>query len=183
MRRIYIIPVLVLVAFFMNSGFFNLDEVAKSVNKEVEKVVAKYKPEVTFKEYKVKSVSFDRIILEFNYIIENKTPIAIKNIKYNYELLIEGQKFTKSYDEKIDINANGKSLFVIPVDLEYVNIFKSVGNLLNIIASGKKAVPFTLITTFKIASVTDFSFPITTKGELPLPEPKVPEIPKIKLPF
>ncbi|MEI7907287.1 MAG: LEA type 2 family protein, partial [Bacteroidota bacterium] len=76
-------------------------------------------------------------------------------------------------DMKFTIPASGKSELKLPLEINYVNVFKSAAELTKAVLGGEKTIHFKMDILFKINwKVLKFNVPISAEGELPLPEVK-----------
>jgi len=145
------------------------------------KLSAPKKPTVVYDRMDVKSIKAKKVKVEFVYIVDNPNSFGVDHIKADYELFLKGKPTAKGKDVKFTIPAKTKQEFRLPLEINYLDAFKSAGALTKAIAGGKKSIPFKMDITFKIkVKVLKFDVPITAKGDLPLPKAKSPKKIKIK---
>ncbi len=131
------------------------------------------KPTVVYDHVDIKNVTMEKTEIEFVYIVDNPNSFGIDNVLADYELFLKGNSTAVGKDMKFTIPGNGKSEFKLPLEINYVNAFKSIEELTKSILGGAKTIPFRLDITFKIdLKVLKFEIPISAEGELPLPEVK-----------
>ncbi len=136
------------------------------------KLKAPKKPTVVYNRMDIKSVNMKRANVEFVYIVDNPNPFGVKHIQADYELFLKGKPTAKGKDVKFTIPANSKQEFILPLEIKYLDAFKSAKALTKAIRTGKKSIPFQMDVTFEIeVKVLKFEVPITAKGDLPLPKP------------
>ncbi len=129
------------------------------------------KPTIVFDSVEIKSVTMEKTEVVFDYIVENPNSFSIDNVLADYELFLKGNSTAVGKNVKFTIPANGKSILKLPMEINYVHVFKSAAELTKAIVGGAKTIPFQLDITFKIdLKAFKFQIPITTKGELPLPQ-------------
>ncbi|MBT3229120.1 MAG: LEA type 2 family protein [Candidatus Marinimicrobia bacterium] len=144
------------------------------------KLKAPKKPTVVYDRMDVKSINMKKARVEFVYIVTNPNSFGVDHILADYEFFLKGKPTAKGKDVKFTIPAKSKQEFKLPLEINYLDAFKSAGALTKAIAGGKKSIPFQMDITFKIElKVLKFDIPITTKGDLPLPKPK--SVKKMKL--
>lgn len=131
-------------------------------------------PEITYDRFEVKRITLDKADVDFIFIVNNPNPLGLDDITADYELFLKGQSTAQGKDIKFAVKPNSKSEIRLPAEISYIKAFKSAEILTEAVVSGQKSVPFTLNTVFKIdVKVATFSIPVTSKGDLPLPEFKV----------
>ncbi len=131
------------------------------------------KPTIVFDSVEIKNVTMEKTDVVFVYIVDNPNSFAINNVLADYELFLKGNSTAVGKDVKFTIPASSKSKLKLPLEINYVHVFKSVEELTKAILGGAKTIPFQLDITFKIdLKALKFQIPISTKGELPLPEVK-----------
>jgi LEA14-like dessication related protein len=131
------------------------------------------KPTIVFDSVEIKNVTMEKTDVVFDYIVDNPNSFAINNVLADYELFLKGNSTAVGKNVKFTIPANSKSILKLPLEINYVHVFKTVEELTKAILGGAKTIPFQLDITFKIdLKALKFQIPISTKGELPLPEAK-----------
>lgn len=137
------------------------------------KIAAPQKPTIVYDRVDVKSVTMEKTEIEFVYIVDNPNSVGIDGVLADYELFLKGNSTAVGKDMKFTIPAGGKSELKLPLEINYVNVFKSAADLTKAVLGGEKTIPFKMDILFKIDwKVLKFNVPITAEGELPLPEVK-----------
>ena len=163
---------ILLMVFSLQSVFAQLPKLKLGIPK---------KPTVVYDRMDVKSIKAKKAKVEFVYIVENTNSFGVDHIRADYEFFLKGKPTAKGKDVKFPIPAKSKQEFKLPLEINYLNAFKSAGALTKAIASGKKSIPYKMDITFKIkVKPLNFDIPITTKGDLPLPGNKLTKKIKIK---
>jgi len=171
MKNKFLKVAIILMVFLIQSVFAQFPKLKLSAPK---------KPTVVYDRMDVKSMGMKKVKVEFVYIVENPNSFGVDHIRADYELFLKDKPTAKGKDIKFTIPANSIEEFVLPLELKYLDAFKSAGALTKAIAKGKKSIPFQMDMNFKIeVKVLKFDVPITTKGDLPLPKAKAGK--KIKL--
>lgn len=135
-------------------------------------------PKIRYEKFEVNKVTLQDTSVSFHYTVDNPNPLGLDNIGADYELWLgekevpQGQPATLSgKDVKFSVKAKSVSPFVLPMTVNYEGFFHSAGELAKVLATGQKTIPFTLKTVFHLdLTILKFSIPITTSGDLPLPE-------------
>ncbi len=137
------------------------------------KIAPPQKPTIVYDRVDVKSVTMEKTEIEFVYIVDNPNSVGIDGVLADYELFLKGNSTAVGKDMKFTIPAGGKSELKLPLEINYVNVFKSAADLTKAVLGGEKTIPFKMDILFKIDwKVLKFNVPITAEGELPLPEVK-----------
>jgi hypothetical protein len=131
-------------------------------------------PEIAYDRFEVKRIMLDQADVDFIFIVNNPNALGLDDISTDYELFLKDQSTAQGKDVKFSIKPNSKSEIRLPAEISYIKAFKSAEILTDAVISGQKSVPFTLNTVFKInVKAATFSIPVTSRGDLPLPEFKV----------
>jgi LEA14-like dessication related protein len=137
------------------------------------KIAPPQKPTIVYDRVDIKSVTMEKTEIEFVYIVDNPNSVGIDGVLADYELFLKGNSTAVGKDMKFTIPAGGKSELKLPLEINYVNVFKSAADLTKAVLGGEKTIPFKMDILFKIDwKVLKFNVPITAEGELPLPEVK-----------
>lgn len=137
------------------------------------KIAPPQKPTIVYDRVDIKSVTMEKTEIEFVYIVDNPNSVGIDGVLADYELFLKGNSTATGKDMKFTIAAGGKSELKLPLEINYVNVFKSAAELTKAVLGGEKTIPFKMDILFKIDwKVLKFNVPITAEGELPLPEIK-----------
>ena len=128
------------------------------------------KPTIVFDTVLIKNVTREKTDVVFVFTVDNPNPFAIDKVLADYELFLKGNSTAVGKDVKFAIPASGKSKLNLPLEINYVHVFKSAEELTRAILAGAKTIPFQLDIKFKLdLKGLKFDIPITTKGDLPLP--------------
>lgn len=122
------------------------------------------KPTVEYKGMSIKEMSlFDgSFILNFN--VTNPNPIGVPIQQINYDLKINGQNFFRgNLDKKSSLPASGSAVVELPVELSYMDFFKSIVDFPN-----KDQLEFDVTGS---VLVYGFSIPFHATGTFPVPKP------------
>lgn len=137
------------------------------------KIAPPQKPTIVYDRVDIKSVTMEKTEIEFVYIVDNPNSVGIDGVLADYELFLKGNSTAVGKDMKFTIPAGGKSELKLPLEINYVNVFKSAADLTKAVLGGEKTIPFKMDILFKIDwKVLKFNVPITAEGSLPLPEVK-----------
>lgn len=128
------------------------------------------KPEVSFENARLNSLSFDSIGLLFDLKIRNPNSVGLKMAGFNYDFLINGNSFVKGNQNRdLQINALGESTVQVPVSFGFVELYNTFQSLM---AQD--------ISTYQIDF--GFSFDVPVLGVVTIPVSKTGDFPLLKLP-
>jgi LEA14-like dessication related protein len=132
-------------------------------------------PEVTFVNQTVDNISLEAVDLGLHFDVKNPNPIGIDRADLDYTLSLNNQKLTGGVAPDVSLPANKTSRLSLPLEINYLNIFKTVTSLSDAVTQGQAKLPYALDgkMTFYIFSVP-VKVPVKVQGELPLP--RVPDI-------
>ncbi|MFZ4619659.1 MAG: LEA type 2 family protein [Bacteroidota bacterium] len=137
------------------------------------KIAPPQKPTIVYDRVDIKSVTMEKTEVEFVYIVDNPNSVGIDGVLADYELFLKGNSTATGKDMKFTIPAGGKSELKLPLEINYVNVFKSASELTKAVLGGEKTIHFKMDILFKIDwKILKFNVPITAEGEFPLPEIK-----------
>ena len=135
------------------------------------------KQTIKYKETNVTGLSRDKVDANVVFQEINRDSVTLDNVSLDYELYLEGQKFTAGRGVKLNFRANDTTDFVVPMEVNYIDFFKTAENMAKAELKGKKSLKFELRTVVTIyLSVVTLRIPVTAEGELPLPEVKKPQV-------
>jgi LEA14-like dessication related protein len=124
------------------------------------------KPRAEVVKANLTELSFESIAFLFDVKVTNPNPIGIKMHGFDYEFLIEEATFVKGeYDKKLEIEANGDSIIQIPVEFLFVDLFESVGHLLN---RDETHYQLTVGFVFKLPIIDRVRIAATKRGTFPV---------------
>lgn len=126
------------------------------------------RPEVHFKDLKVKGIDFQSIDTNFVMQVKNPYPVGMKLQSHSWSLALAGNDFVDGTGGKLSIGANGASPVRIPVNMAWADAFRVAGAM-----KGKDEIPF----VFK--SRMGFNTPI---GEVKVPLKHEGTLPALHLP-
>ena len=128
------------------------------------------KPLVHVKEVKITGLSLKGIDLDFKMDIKNPNTVGITLAGFDYELLIDQNRFLKGQQNKtIKIESKGQSEVTIPVSLTFKQLFQTFKSL-----KDADSIKYTL--------KSGFSFNVPVLGKVRIPVQTTRRIPNIKLP-
>jgi len=130
-------------------------------------------PELNLKNAELSDLSFDKADLLLDIEIKNPNNYSLKLDGFNYDLAINKTPFVNGKQEGGQtIKANGSSMFQVPIELKYKNLYDTFQSLAN-----KNSVDYDILLgfDFNLPLAGKTTFPVKGKGSLPLPK-----IPKIK---
>jgi LEA14-like dessication related protein len=139
------------------------------------------KQTIKYKQTDITGVSKEKVDADVIFREVNRDSVTLDNVSLDYELFIEGQKFAAGRDLKFNFKANDTTDFAVPIEVKYLDFFKTAENMTKAVIEGRRTIEFELKTLVTIrVSPFSFTIPVTAEGELPLQEDKKPQI-KIKL--
>lgn len=144
------------------------------------------KPIINYKRTDVTGVSLEKVNANIILSAENPNDVSLDFVSMDYELFIEGEKVVKGDGLKFNFQAKATTEIAVPVEVQYVSIFKTAENLTKAVLGGRKTVAYEMRTVFHVdLKMITIPIPVTVKGELPLPEIKAPalKLPKPKFKF
>ena len=153
MKKIIIITILVSLLFF---GCATL----KSLVKE---------PTIKFKTVKLRDLGLFDATVGFVFEVDNPNPIGVTVNDLEYNLKLDNKEFLSGIlDDGIKLQANGKSTFEIPVNIDYIEFFGSVSEFLK-----HDELPYNISGKMKIF---EFTIPYSNSGTI-----DIPSVPKVSL--
>lgn len=170
MKNLVPILILILVSLASPTWAFKLDP---KLQKSIQKSVKEIEPEIRFLRFDITEINFTNFKGNFIFEIDNKTPLEIKNVNYDYTLEVLENTVASSKSAKLKLKPNGKTALPIPAEIRYTDIFKNTFTLLKYKFQGKHELPYTL----RIHFLLDLKFqkvkiPQTLTGTFPLPSKK-----------
>ncbi|MCB9761326.1 MAG: LEA type 2 family protein [Alphaproteobacteria bacterium] len=131
--------------------------------------LAKYRPTVDFKEFKLRDISFDRADVDFTFEVRNPNPLEVNFSSFSYNLDLANHPFFDGVNPKgLHLEAKGLSELTVPVSVTFVDLLKTAGDI-----QGEDTVPYTF--------AGDFGFN-TPLGELKIPFSKSGDFPVLRAP-
>jgi LEA14-like dessication related protein len=124
------------------------------------------KPEVRIASTELEALSFTGLTLRFDVEIRNPNPIGISLSGFDYELEIEGNPFVSGeVDEKVSVEARGRSVVPLPVELGFDEVANTIGAL-----EGKEEAAYRLSSgfTFDLPVLGRVRIPASTEGSFPI---------------
>jgi hypothetical protein len=139
------------------------------------------KQTIKYKQTDITGISKEKVNANVVFREINRDSVTLDNVSLDYELFIEGQKFVTGRDLKFYFKANDTTDFVVPIEVRYLDVFKTAENMTKAVIEGRRTIKFELKTYITIRyGVFSITIPVTADGELPLQEDKKPEV-KIEL--
>lgn len=128
------------------------------------------KPHVSVANVQVTDFTFRNIQLAYDIKVHNPNPFSLHMLSYDYDLKINGHNFIQGNHAKpVDIAAAGASTFQIPVDINFIDLYRLFHSLRNKDRS-----------TYQISVDLYFNLPVLGKTKIPLT--KQGKLPLLKLP-
>ena len=135
------------------------------------------KQQIKYKETDITNVSSQKVDANAVFREINRDSVTLDNVSVDYELYLEGQKFSSGHDLKFNFKANDTTDFVVPMEVTYLDFFKTAENMTKAVINGKKSVKFELKTVVTIHfGFGPITIPVTAEGDLPLPEVQKPQV-------
>lgn len=123
----------------------------------------KLKPEVNFKDVKVKGITFQNIDTDFIMQVKNPYPVGMKVASNDWSLSLAGSDFLDGSGGKLNIGANGRSPVKIPIKMAWADAFRVAGAM-----KGKDEIPFVFQTRMGFNTpVGEIKVPLRHEGTLP----------------
>ncbi len=131
-------------------------------------------PEVDFVDARIAGLSFSGIDLLFDLKVKNPNKIGIKLSGFDYDLLLNGNSFlTGNQFRGIEIPSLGEEIIQLPVNLNFIDIYKTFQNLWD---QGLSNYQMKFGFSFEMPVLGVIRIPVSKSGEFPLVK-----IPKISL--
>lgn len=131
-------------------------------------------PEVDFIDAKIAGLSFNGIDLLFDLKVKNPNKIGIKLAGFDYDLLLNGNSFlTGNQIRGIEIPSLGEEIIQLPVNLNFLDIYKTFQNLWD---QGLSNYQMKFGFSFEMPILGVIRIPVSKSGDFPLIK-----IPKISL--
>lgn len=146
------------------------------------------KPQVTFKDVKLTSLSFEGISADFTFAVQNPNPVPLNLARLSYQVTIDGHALALgSANRPLAVPANGAGEMTLPVGIKFAEFVQAIESLFT-----KSKLPYTLATTLGFASPLGdngafgalggaagglpaiIDVPLSTSGEFPVP--KLPDV-------
>ncbi|WP_168203463.1 LEA type 2 family protein [Oceanispirochaeta crateris] len=115
-------------------------------------------PEVSIIDVSISELSYFDITLEMELLVSNPNPVGIQLAGLDYDLLLDEVSFIKGdQDDEITVAAGGTSTVVIPITMNYQNLYQTVSSL----ADSRDA-------DYQIVTGLSFMLPVLGKQRLEL---------------
>lgn len=129
----------------------------------------KYKPTVSFKNFRLENISFDGADVDFVFEVNNPNPIDVAFSSFSYDLDLAGSRFFSGVQPKgLKLEAEGKSKLVVPVSVGFAELLETATNI-----KGQDNVPYLF------SGKLGFNTPL---GELLLPIEQAGDFPVLRAP-
>lgn len=124
------------------------------------------KPHVSVANVHVTDFTFRSIQLAYDIKVNNPNPISLNMLSYDYNLKINGHNFVQgNHDKPVSIAAAGASTFQIPVDINYLDLYRLFQSLKK---KDQSTYQFSVDLYFNLPILGRTKIPLTKKGKLPL---------------
>lgn len=142
----------------------------KSMGEMLEKTIEK--PTAEFQSMKLRSIDFEKVDLDFTFLVKNPNAVGINLSSFSYDLQFEEKHLAKGdTQEPIELKANGSA----PVKLPLTVTFSDFADNIALLFSSKEEVPYTIDMNFGFDTFAGkMEVPLSQKGQVPLP--KLPEV-------
>lgn len=119
-------------------------------------------PEVKILDFSVSNITAESVSVNVKMNVVNPNPIPLKLDQVGYNLKLSGQQVTEgTFDQGVDIPANGANDVVIPLTFK----FNAVGSLINSFLKKTITKEYEITGSAKLGL---FSIPFNKKGEINL---------------
>jgi LEA14-like dessication related protein len=128
-------------------------------------------PQAQFQGYDIQDMTMQGTLLSFKFLVDNPNPIGLDKAAYDYVLNIEGQDVLAEKDVPFTLPAGRESTLNVPVNLEYLKVFKTADAFMQRLLSGTDNIgyDFTGNLKFDILAIP-ISIPFAQHGQIPLPK-------------
>ena len=128
------------------------------------------KPEVAFKDVKIRDITFQGLDTRFVLEVKNPYPVGMKLLSNDWSLALAGNEFLDGSGGRVNIEAGRKSPVRIPVAMDWTDAFAVAGAM-----KGRDEIPFELHTRMGFSTpVGEVKVPLRHSGSLPaLHKPQV----------
>ena len=115
-------------------------------------------------------ISTQKVQLNSIFSISNKNPVGLKGV-VDYDLFVNGKQFSSGVSSSIEVGANDESSFSIQSEVDLVQAFGVIADLLSAVQSGKRSIPFEIKGSFRSDVFgVKVEAPVDASGEIPLPK-------------
>ncbi|MEI7942824.1 MAG: LEA type 2 family protein [Candidatus Riflemargulisbacteria bacterium] len=127
--------------------------------------------EVRLEKERVRPVSLEKATMEFALDVKNPNAIGVDEALVEYGVNVGDVEVFYMKNVKISIPGNSNKTNILPVDIYYDKIFKTVTKMNEFIATGNKTVPYKVKGSIGL-NVVGFPVlvPFESEGQIPLPD-------------
>lgn len=137
------------------------------------------RPQVDFIGAKLTGLSFDKVTFLFDLKIRNPNSLGVKLAGFGYDLSINGSSFLKGTENKeLDIEAQGETIFQIPLTLSYSHLYQVFQTLLQ---QDNATYHLKCDLSFDLPGLGLVQIPVSKQGDVPLPKLPTVNVEKIEL--
>ena len=132
------------------------------------------KPTAEVRGVRFGDVSFEKLGLLFDVVIENPNPVGVSVAGLDYRFSLDGRDLLDgSKADALKVPARGSGTTVVPVSIDFLNLSEVVGSL-----EGKDTLPYEFAATLQldIPVLGSTPIPLDFVGELPVIRPPVVSI-------
>lgn len=129
-------------------------------------------PKVSFDKAVISEIDFEKITLDFSFLVDNPNSIGLEMAGFIYDLQIEGNSLVKGDSKKpLRIEARNTSTVELPLTLTFNDLYSMYSDI-----KGKDRIAYKIITvfTFDLPVFGKSSYPVEFEGTFPAV--KLPEI-------
>jgi LEA14-like dessication related protein len=127
--------------------------------------------EVSLAKERIKSVTYEKATIEVDLNIKNPNVIGIDEAIVEYGVNVGDVEVFNMKNVKISIPGSSTKTNILPVDIYYGKIFKTVAKMNEFISAGNKTVPYKVKGAIGL-NVVGFPVvvPFESEGQVPLPD-------------
>lgn len=129
-------------------------------------------PNVTFKSMQLRDLSFEKVTMDFEFMVENPNDLELSLASLAYDLRLEDKQLASGTSKQaLSLPARGTA----PVQLPLTITFTDFVDNLAVLFSSKESVPYRIDANFGFDTmIGEVKLPLRQAGDLPLPKP--PEV-------
>ncbi len=125
-------------------------------------------PTLTYRDMRVRSLSFEGATLDFDFTVSNPNPVPVHLSSIDYAFELDGKELASGdQPQGIRIAARGESPVTVPVSIRFTDFGQSVAALF----TDEATVPYSMQVGFGIDTPAgDVRVPMEKRGSMPLPK-------------
>ena len=136
-------------------------------------------PSATFTHLHLRDVSFEKVTLDFEFLVSNPNDLGVKLSQLDYALDLDGKSLAKgTSNQALELKPQGSSPVRLPLTITFVDFVDNLATFF----SERPSVPYAISTGFVVATpLGNVRIPLQQEGEVPLPKVPDVKVDKIKL--